>query len=153
MNILAWIKGYSAKINPFFWKYVASLMDFAIWTLASSSPVVPLAMTWGLLAGQKQRLCSVSSARRRCWATSARTSRASGTLRMLCWPSSANDRLTSNLSHRPSRLPLPPVDVLTPPTLGVGTDGKACRNWFCRNRGTRCKSVNSHEPSRCECSH
>lgn len=111
-------------------------------------PAVPLAMTCGLLAGQKQRLWRVSSARRRCWATSARTSRAPDTLRMLCWPSSANDRLTSSLNHRPSRPPPPPpppppAEVLAPAALCTGTDGKACRKWFCRRQETRSERVHS----------
>lgn len=84
----------------------------------------------GLLAEQKQRLCRVSSAERRCCARSASSSRAPLTLRMLCWPSSANERLTSNISHGPRRLlPMPPAArlALLPTALGTGADGKAWR--------------------------
>lgn len=93
---------------------------------------VPLAMMCGLLAGQKQRLCRTSSAGRRCCARSASSSRAPLTLRMLCWPSSANERLTSSFSHRPNRLP-PPLAAsvaLLPPDLGAGTNGKDWRKLF-----------------------
>lgn len=101
---------------------------------------LPLAMTCGLLAGQKQRLWRVSSAWRRCCARSANSSRAPVTLRILCWPSSANETLTSSFSHRPSRQP---ADVaLKPPTfLGIDTDGKACRKLFWE--GQQRKHVNT----------
>ena len=80
-------------------------------------------MTWGLLAGHKQRLWRVSSAFRRWAATSASSSRTPVTLRRLCWMSSANERVTSSFSHRPSTPP-------PPPALGTGTETKAWRKLF-----------------------
>lgn len=92
---------------------------------------IPLAMMCDLLAGQKQRLWRVCSACRRCGAKPASSSRTPVTLRILCWPSSANERLTSSLSHRPSRLAPPPTEVvLTLAALDTGTDTKAWRKLF-----------------------
>lgn len=101
-------------------------------------------MTRGLLAGQKQRLCRTSRAGRRCCARSASSSRVPLTLRMLCWPSSANERLTSSFSHRPNSPPPPPAAnaALLPPDFGTGTDGKAWRKLFWK-RGKRIKLFES----------
>lgn len=94
-------------------------------------PSIPLAMTCDLLAGQKQRFWRVSSACRRCGAKSASSSSAPVSLRILCWPSSVNERLASSLSHRPRRLqPLLTDVALTPAALGTGTDKKAWRKLF-----------------------
>lgn len=92
---------------------------------------IPLAMTCDLLAGQKQRFWRVSSACRRCGAKSASSSSAPVSLRILCWPSSVNERLASSLSHRPRRLqPLLTDVALIPAALGTGTDKKAWRKLF-----------------------
>lgn len=92
---------------------------------------IPLAMMCDLLAGQKQRFWRVSSACRRCGAKSASSSSAPVSLRILCWPSSVNERLASSLSHRPRRLqPLLTDVALTPAALGTGTDKKAWRKLF-----------------------
>lgn len=91
-------------------------------------------MTCGLLAGQRQRLWRMSSAWRRGCARSTSSSRVPVTLRILCWPSSVKERLTSSLSHRLRRLPPLPVDMTLTPALGTGTDGKACRKLFWERR-------------------
>lgn len=115
---------FSVVLNALVFKHHMNLLEPCIL-------VIPLAMMCGLLAGQKQRLWRVSRAWRRWGARSASSSRTPLTLRIHCWMSSANERLSSSFNHRVSRFPAPAAAVaLTPPALGSGTEVRACRKLF-----------------------